>query len=413
MKVFWSWQNDYAPKTCRHFIREALVEATNAAGEELGLEDAERPEVDHDTKDTPGMAEITATILKKISESAVFVADVTPIAKSPDGKALPNPNVMIELGWAMSEVGPDKIIGVLNTASGWKPDDLPFDIRHRRILPYALPEKADSKTRNAAKKVLIKDLTGALRVNLGQAVEDQTAATQVDGVPAKADDPSIWASATTTLEHRDSLGRNHKTSIAMPQCPRGYIRIIPAAWKTEPPSVNTIAKLQNGAAVWPQAEGSSSGDFGVCEHGFVRYWHTGDNETRNVAMYFDGTGEFWVLHGKAIGDDPKGPALHVQSLVQGWAKALRSSLAVMKTFRSSPVIKVEAGLAGTRDVRWPGRFEYEATPARKDRCVVQRQSREWDETAQLEFVTDAYNKVRDLFGFQKATIDEVRKLLGN
>src|SRR6185437_8056425 len=114
-----------------------LVEATNAAGDELGLEDAERPEIDHDTKNTPGMAEIPATILKKISESAVFVADVTPIGKSPDGKALPNPNVMIELGWAMSEVGPDKIIGVLNTASGWKPDDLPFDIRHRRILPYA------------------------------------------------------------------------------------------------------------------------------------------------------------------------------------------------------------------------------------------------------------------------------------
>ncbi|MFZ1992224.1 MAG: hypothetical protein WAW96_20915 [Alphaproteobacteria bacterium] len=359
------------------------------------------------------MAEIAATILKKISESSVFVADVTPIAKSPDGKALPNPNVMIELGWAMSEVGPDKIIGVLNTASGWKPDDLPFDIRHRRILPYALPEKADAKARQVAKKALVKDLTGALRVNLGQAVEDQTAATQVEGVPAKADDPSIWASATTTLEHHDSLGRNHKTSIAMPQCPRGYIRIIPAAWQTEPPSVNSIAKLQNGAAVWPQAEGTSSGDFGVCEHGFVRYWHTGDNETRNVAMYFDGTGEFWVLHGKAIGEGPKGSALHVQSLVQGWAKALKSSLAVMKHFGSSPVIKVEAGLAGVRDVRWPGRFEYEATPARKNGCTARRQSREWDEEAQMEFLTDAYNKVRDLFGFPKATIDEVRKLIGS
>jgi hypothetical protein len=81
MKIFWSWQKDYAPKTCRHFIREALLDATNAAGEELGLEDAERPEVDHDTKDTPGMAEIATIILKKISESAVFVADVTPIAR--------------------------------------------------------------------------------------------------------------------------------------------------------------------------------------------------------------------------------------------------------------------------------------------------------------------------------------------
>lgn len=68
MKVFWSWQNDYSAKTCRHFIREALVAAIGAAGEELGLEDAERPEIDHDTKDT----EITATILEKISRSAVL-----------------------------------------------------------------------------------------------------------------------------------------------------------------------------------------------------------------------------------------------------------------------------------------------------------------------------------------------------
>jgi hypothetical protein len=81
--------------------------------DELGLEDAERPEVDHDTKDTLGMAEITKTILDKISKAAVFVADVTPIGKAESGKALLNPNVMIELGWALKEVGPDRIIAVL------------------------------------------------------------------------------------------------------------------------------------------------------------------------------------------------------------------------------------------------------------------------------------------------------------
>ncbi len=98
MKVFWSWQNDLSPKCCRHFIRDALFEAVKAAGQELGFEDAERPELDHDTRDTPGMAEITATILDKISRSAAFVADLTPIGRAPGGKALPNPNVLIELG---------------------------------------------------------------------------------------------------------------------------------------------------------------------------------------------------------------------------------------------------------------------------------------------------------------------------
>ena len=154
MKVFWSWQNDYAPKACRHFIREALVEATAQAGHDLGLEDAERPEVDHDTKGASGMVDIIATIFDKVSSSAVFVADVTPVGKTESGKARPNPNVLIELGWALGKLGADRIIAVLNTASGYQPDDLPFDIRNRRALPYDLAEDADSKTRKSARKRL-------------------------------------------------------------------------------------------------------------------------------------------------------------------------------------------------------------------------------------------------------------------
>jgi hypothetical protein len=147
MKVFWSWQNDVTPKENRHFIRGALAEAVERASDELGLEDADRPELDHDTKNTPGMAEITATILKKISQSAVFVADLTPIGETSGRKALPNPNVLIELGWALSQLGPDRIVAVLNTAHGYQAEDLPFDIRHRRALTYRLAADADMATR--------------------------------------------------------------------------------------------------------------------------------------------------------------------------------------------------------------------------------------------------------------------------
>ena len=55
MKVFWSWQNDYLPSQCRHFIKEALEEAVKKAGEELEVEDADRPELDHDTKEVNTM----------------------------------------------------------------------------------------------------------------------------------------------------------------------------------------------------------------------------------------------------------------------------------------------------------------------------------------------------------------------
>lgn len=129
-KIFWSWQNDYAPKSCRHFIRAALVEAITQVGNEIGVDDADRPEIDHDTKGERGMADIPTTILNKIADAAVFVADLAPIAQSNDGKWLPNPNVMIELGWAMHRPGWERVIGILNLASGATIEDLPFDIRH-------------------------------------------------------------------------------------------------------------------------------------------------------------------------------------------------------------------------------------------------------------------------------------------
>ena len=47
----------------------------------------------------PGSPDIVATILAKIEAAAVFVADVTPIAVSPGGKHVANPNVLIELGY--------------------------------------------------------------------------------------------------------------------------------------------------------------------------------------------------------------------------------------------------------------------------------------------------------------------------
>jgi len=65
MKIFWSWQSDLDSSTHRNFIKDCLVEAINKAGQDLEAEDAERVELDHDTKDAAGMVDIADTILKK------------------------------------------------------------------------------------------------------------------------------------------------------------------------------------------------------------------------------------------------------------------------------------------------------------------------------------------------------------
>ena len=79
--------------------------------------------------------------LAKIQQAAVFVADVTPIAVSDGGKQVANPNVLIELGYAKRALGTERVITVWNTAlTNARPEDLPFDMRHRRgPVAFALP----------------------------------------------------------------------------------------------------------------------------------------------------------------------------------------------------------------------------------------------------------------------------------
>ena len=110
MKVFWSWQSDLHSNVSRNFVKDALADAVAKVASDLSLSEAERPEVDHDTKDEPGLVEIVSTIFKKIEGASAFVGDVTPVAKTDKGKLVPNPNVMIELGHALKSLGHEKII---------------------------------------------------------------------------------------------------------------------------------------------------------------------------------------------------------------------------------------------------------------------------------------------------------------
>ncbi len=48
------------------------------------------------------------------------------------GKAMPNPNVLLELGYAAAKLGWDRLVLVMNTNYG-HPEELPFDLRNRRF----------------------------------------------------------------------------------------------------------------------------------------------------------------------------------------------------------------------------------------------------------------------------------------
>jgi hypothetical protein len=207
----------------------------------------------------------------QISESSAFVADITPIACSEAGKPLPNPNVLIELGWAMQAPGYERIVSVFNAAEGWTPEGLSFDIRHRRPMQYNLAADASPRDVRKAKKRLVRQLSDAIRLIIGESVEAEAEEARLPKVQANQDDPSIWATAGEVIEHTDSLGVNQASHVHLAPPPRAFIRVIPSGWKTGIPSVHEIERLGNSIRPSPAPEGGVSGNHGPFEDGFVSW----------------------------------------------------------------------------------------------------------------------------------------------
>lgn len=156
--MFYSWQSDLPNRCNRSAIESALQSAIDSIGRDTSLQLA--PRLDRDTVGVPGSPDIGATILAKIDASTAFVADVSII--SPPGTQRPtsNPNVLVELGYALKAVGPGRIIMVFNESFG-AVEDLPFDLRFKRVLTYTLPEDGSAAE---GRKELAGRLENALRL---------------------------------------------------------------------------------------------------------------------------------------------------------------------------------------------------------------------------------------------------------
>lgn len=193
MKIFWSWQSDTHQPTGRYFVREVLRSVAEELKGEDNTDEAERPEasaeigdddagsnrieVDYDTLGVGGSPKIADKILEKIEAAAVFVADLTPIATTRAGKMVPNPNVMIELGYALKVLGNERIVLVMNQAEGAALAKLPFDLRHwRQPVTYKLRRDASDEQKAEAAQALKEKLTGVIAPALLKAAKQVKAA---------------------------------------------------------------------------------------------------------------------------------------------------------------------------------------------------------------------------------------------
>ena len=133
--------------------------------------------IDRDTKNNSGSPEILDTILKKISNSDIFICDITLINNSLFSKIFKtrltsNPNVLIELGYAIKQLGWERIVCIDNTEYG-RTELLPFDIRGHRITTFSTKKnnyKSEFKKKlSLSISSIIKDYDGIIeRFTIGK-----------------------------------------------------------------------------------------------------------------------------------------------------------------------------------------------------------------------------------------------------
>jgi hypothetical protein len=353
MRIFWSWQSDTYQPSGRHLVRAALEAAAVQLGDSSDLDDAERPTIDSDTSDVPGSPPIAETVLRKIRECAVFVTDVTPVGQTTGGKKLANPNVMIELGYALAQLGPERIVLVMNQAEGASLRALPFDLRHwRGPLTYSLSRTAEEDQRSAVLGSLTDDLVARLAPSLAYAASGRTSPEPARGVASDPMDPSIWEGASSAVPVRAThLG---DAELPVVSGPRVYIRIIPSA-PFGASRADISASYDGTLPLFPP------GDYqdlwpGTSAAGAAAWnWDPGTQTLNALTQWFQQTGEIWAIWPNAFVDS-RGRATFTDAHVgRCLEQFLHRHFATLTRFSAAQPWRVVIGVRGLAETHLPGR----------------------------------------------------------
>jgi hypothetical protein len=208
--IFYSWQSDSPASTNRSFIETALKQALKRLNSDAELNEALRESrfvLEKDTLGVSGSPPIAETILTKINQCAVFVADLTYVASSIDHedaneprRMVSNPNVLIEYGYALRALGHHKVIGVINTAFGEDHmSHLPFDLKHLRWpITYNLKSKSDSSLKTEVEE-LTKKLAAAIKPLLLTKLDDDPVSSDFVPTEPLESSPAFFSTSAREL----------------------------------------------------------------------------------------------------------------------------------------------------------------------------------------------------------------------
>ncbi|MDR3234032.1 MAG: nucleotide-binding protein [Planctomycetaceae bacterium] len=210
--IFFSWQSDL-PSDANHYAIKGSIEK---AIKETDLS------YDEATRNTSGSINILEKIYEKISVADIFVCDITTVGKIQNTNAskrpTPNPNVLLELGYAIAHLGWERIILVYNEKFADKNSsnysDLPFDISKHRLTKYTVNDNDDK----VGKDKLTESLKSAVKTILqNKSVTNGTIIRSVrEGKREKDVENLTWLLKRISLKAFDTFRDNLPEKMYMP-----------------------------------------------------------------------------------------------------------------------------------------------------------------------------------------------------
>ncbi len=157
VNIFYSWQSDLSNNKNRNLIESCLRNAVKQLKNEI-IEVSEFS-IESDSRNDIGTPDLAESIFSKIEKCDILVADISIINAESNCRPTPNPNVLLEVGFAAKAISWSNILCIYNSEYG-KVELLPFDIRTRKPIVYntlkGIPESKNALIKSF--KTQIKDI---------------------------------------------------------------------------------------------------------------------------------------------------------------------------------------------------------------------------------------------------------------
>lgn len=285
-------------------IEKALKQAISRIAEDLEVDRAFRDELtlDRDTKGIPGSPPLFATILDKIDRATVFVPDLTFVGSRLKGEPTPNPNVLIEYGWALKSLQNKSIVAVMNEAHG-DPKSLPFDLAQLRFpIGYNAPDNAPEEIIREEREKLAKRLQSAIKAVLENDIARSPKPKEPPAFSPKK--PMFGESRFRSRQQplgiavdplSEMLGSATGKPIYLIEGAAMWLRFMPVNDPGQEWRVQEIKTRAMPLAIAPLIPSGGGIGFLRSEDGGGFYRVT-DNDTTPAVSYVFRTGEIWIIN---------------------------------------------------------------------------------------------------------------------